>query len=179
MGLWWFPVSVSLIRNSQIQHLFWSQRFTCVQEMCKKWIIMLSEHKSHFKYISFFKAICQIDTPVIFVWLKQSTGLISYLFPLEKLHTHMRRQVRSEAFAHICSPVAVWVCEIGYILSIPSAEFNRFSLCSGNTTLVMALLILLHSNISPGNGWSVFNFSKTSLWEEKCTTNQWPLKLYK
>ena len=106
----------------------------------------------------------------ILIWLKQSTGLISFLFPTEKLSSAPRKIVRSEDFACISLPVAVWVCDTGYILSIPSAEFNRFSLCSGNTTLVMALLILLHSNISPGNGWSVFNFSKTSLWGQKGTT---------
>lgn len=59
-------------------------------------------------------------------------------------------------------PVAVCVWAIGYILSMLSVGWYCFSLCRGNTTLVKALVIRLHSRITPGSGCRGRSFSRTS-----------------
>lgn len=65
----------------------------------------------------------------------------------------------------LCSsviPVAVCVWAMEYILSMFIMGWYFFSLCRGNTTLVKALVILLHSRITPGSGCSGHSFWRTS-----------------
>lgn len=60
-------------------------------------------------------------------------------------------------------PVAVCVWLNEWIRGMLSLTFKHFSFCSGNTIFVNAELILRHSIISPGSGWSGFSLSRTSL----------------
>lgn len=59
-------------------------------------------------------------------------------------------------------PVAVCVWATGCILSMLRLAWYFFSLCRGNTTLVRAQVIRLHSRITPGSGCSGRSFSRTS-----------------
>ena len=65
-------------------------------------------------------------------------------------------------------PVAVCVWLAEWMRGMLSLAFKHFSFCNGNTTLVNAELILRHSIISPGSGWSGFSFSRTSLLVLRC-----------
>lgn len=87
-------------------------------------------------------------------WEEKKAGS---LHPVHLLHSE-----RNDRTGVCRLPVAVCVWAMGYILSMDSLEWCFFSLWSGKTTLVSALVIRLHSRITPGSGCKGRSFSRTS-----------------